>query len=131
MQRIIDTRMGSTPHRNLRMFEELTGPGSAKNVVLITTMWDTGQSTALGKEREKRLEVEYWKVMIDRGATIQRFLNQSDSAWKIINNIVTNNEKTALTFQEERVDRNQPLKETGAGKALYPKAADDNVSQGK
>jgi hypothetical protein len=32
--------MGSTPHRNLRVFAELTGPGSAKNVVLATTMWD-------------------------------------------------------------------------------------------
>ena len=129
MQRIIDTRIGSTPHRNLNMFSELTGPGSAKNVVLITTMWDTGQSADLGDEREKRLKEEYWKEMIDHGATVQRFLNHSVSAWNIINSIVKNKEKTALIFQKERVERD--LEETRAWKALDQKATDDNVSQGK
>lgn len=131
MQRIIDTRIGSTPHRNLNMFSELTGTGSAKNVVLITTMWDTGQSADLGDKREKRLKEEYWKGMIDHGATVQRFLNRSESAWNIINNIVTNNEKAALTFQNEMVNRNLKPEETGAWKALGQKVADDNVPQGE
>jgi hypothetical protein len=124
MQRIIDPRMGSMPHRNLRMFAELTGPGSAKNVVLITTMWDTlGRNRAdLGNQREERLKKEYWNVMIEHGATTERFLNHSDSAWNIIDKIFNkNSKKTALRFQEERVDQKRPLKETGAGKTLNQK----------
>jgi hypothetical protein len=37
---INNSRMAAAPHRNLLMFSELTGPRSAKNVVLVTTMWD-------------------------------------------------------------------------------------------
>jgi len=121
--------MGSTPRLNLRMFEELTGPGSAKNVILVTTMWDIlGPTSEVGNNREARLKAEYWNVMIEHGAAVERFLNDSDSAWNFINkNINKKNKRTALIFQEERVDQKQPLKETGAGKTLYQTPG--NVSQ--
>ena len=122
MQRITDPRTGSTPHRNLRIFAELTGPRSAKNVVLATTMWDTLGPMMIDVEnkREKRLKEEYWNVMIHRGATVQRFLNHSDSAWKIINNFLNrdeNNPKTGLMLQEERVVERKKLEETSAAEA--------------
>jgi len=124
MHRITDFRMAAAPHRNLLMFAELTGPRSAKNVVLVTTMWDTLNPTCQneGVEREKGLKTKYWNTMIYHGAAAERFLNNSDSAWRIINNIVDrnkNDEKPVLQFQEERVDRKKTLKETGAGQALY------------
>ena len=115
--------MGSTPHRNLRVFAELTGPGSAKNVVLATTMWDIlgPMMDDVGNRREQRLKNEYWNVMIYHGATVQRFLNNSDSAWEIINNFLNRDEskpKTGLMFQEERVLERKKLEETSAAKAL-------------
>jgi len=115
--------MGSTPHRNLRMFAELTGPGSAKNVVLATTMWDIlgPMMAGVGNRREQRLKDEYWNVMIHHGATVQRFLNNSDSAWDIIDDFLNrneNNRKTGLMFQEERVVQKKKLEETSAVEAL-------------
>ena len=115
--------MGSTPHRNLRVFAELTGPGSAKNVVLATTMWDIlGPMADIGNKREQHLKDEYWNIMIHYGAAVRRFLNNSDSAWEIINNFLNRNNEngrtTKLIFQEERVDHKIPLKDTSAGEAL-------------
>jgi len=120
VQQITDPRTGSTPHGNLRVFAELTGPGSAKNVVLATTMWDTlgPVMVDIGNRREQRLKDEYWNVMIRRGATIHRFLNDSDSAWNIINNFLNINRTTGLIFQEERVDQKKPFKDTSAAEAL-------------
>ena len=112
--------MGTTPHRHLLMFAELTGPGSAKNVVLATTMWDKlHPQLDDGNKREKGLENRYWNVMIHHGATVERFLNTSNSAWTIVHNIVNNNDhKAALLFQEETVDQKRPLLATAAGRAL-------------
>jgi hypothetical protein len=114
--------MSATPHRNLFMFAELTGPRAAENVVLATTMWDKlHPKLDNGSKREQCLKEEYWNVMIHHGATVERFLNTSNSAWSIVDNVFNRNEndqKTALQFQEERVDRKKRLKETSAAKAL-------------
>jgi len=123
VHRITDQRMSATPHRNLLMFEELTGPRSAKNVVLATTMWDKlHPQFDDGNKRVKGLEEKYWNVMIHHGATVERFLNTSDSAWSMIDNVVKRNkheQKAVLLIQEETVDRKQPLLATAAGKALF------------
>ena len=113
--------MSATPHRNLLMFAELTGPGSAKNVVLVTTMWDIfGSKISSGNKREHDLKKEYWNVMIHHGAAVERFLNDSYSAWSIVDNIVNgNDQKAVLLFQEETVDQKRPLLATAAGKALF------------
>jgi len=104
------------------MFEKLTGPRSAKNVVLATTLWDKLTEPDEGDNREKGLKEEYWNGMIDHGAAVERFLNTSDSAWGIIDNIVNKNEqKATLLFQEERVDQKKSFMETSARQALFRK----------
>ena len=119
MHRIIDERMSAAPQRNLHMFEKLTGSRSAKNVVLATTMWDKLYGDDDGDKREMGLKEEYWNAMIDQGATVERFLNTSESAWSIVNNMVKKNvPKAALLFQEERVDQKKYFEKTGAGEAL-------------
>ena len=115
--------MDATPHRIVRVFAELTGPGSAKNVVLATTRWDIlgPMMAGVGNRREQRLKDEYWNVMIHHVAIVQRFLNDSDSAWNIINDFLNrkkNNLKTGLMYQEERVDQKKLLKDTSAAEAL-------------
>ena len=113
--------MSAVPQRNLHIFEELIGSRSAESVTLATTMWDKLSRFDNGDERENGLKEEYWKGMIDHGAAVERFLNTSDSAWSIVDNIVNkNNHKAALLFQEERVDEKKPFKKTSVGEALYP-----------
>jgi len=62
--RITDVRMSGTPHRNLRMFGELCGAKSARNVVLLTTMWDKARNPEEANKREAGLKERYWNVMI-------------------------------------------------------------------
>ncbi|KIM49709.1 hypothetical protein M413DRAFT_114611 [Hebeloma cylindrosporum] len=120
--RITDPRMPGTPHRNLLVFSELTGRKGTKNVVLATTMWDRLHPTkenGLGDRREGALKKEYWNLMIYHGAAVDRFLNTSDSAWSIVDNIVNKDEQKApLLFQQQRVDQEKSLPQTSAGEAL-------------
>ena len=114
--------MAAKPQQNLHMFEELTGSGSAKNVVLATTMWDKLPKDVNGDQREKGLKEEYWNAMIDHGAAVERFLNTSDSAWSLVDNMVQKNvPKAGLLFQEERVDQKKHFVQTSARQALHRK----------
>lgn len=92
-------------HQNLPMFAELTGPRSTKNVILTTMMWDKlSFKFDDGTKQEKILKEEYWNIMIHLGTAIEHFLNESDLAWSILDNIVNphkTDQEVALLFQEE------------------------------
>ena len=102
------------------MFETLAGLRSAKNVVLATTMWDRlGHKFDVGQKREEGLKEVYLDVMIHHDAAVEHFLNDSDSAWTIVDSIVNrNDQKALLLFQEETVEQKRPLLATAAGRAL-------------
>jgi hypothetical protein len=102
------------------MFGELTGRKGTKNVVLATTMWDKlHPQLDDGGKREKDLKKKYWNVMIRNGAAVERFLNTSDSAWSIVDNVVDRSSpKAPLLFQKERVDQGKYVEDTSAGEAL-------------
>jgi exonuclease VII small subunit len=120
LHRITDNRMGGSPLRNLRMFGELCGDQAVKKVVLVTTMWDRGKTDPKTlHQREKELFDNYWKTMINYGASTARFDNSAASAWKIIAPILKQREAEILLLQEELVDLNRALNETQAGKTLY------------
>jgi len=74
------------------MFAKLIGPGSAKHFVLTTTMWDIlGSKIDDGNKREERLK-KFWKDMNHYDANVERFLNDWDSAWNIVDNLVKKND---------------------------------------
>ena len=93
LHRITDNRMIGNPHRNLRMFGELCGDhASIKKIMLVTTMWDKVQlELDTGVRRETELFENYWKALINHGASTARFLNSADSAWKIVDLILEQN----------------------------------------
>lgn len=112
--------MSEAPHRNLRMFGELSGNKSAKKVVLATTMWDKVNDITEGEKRENALKEKYWNVMLHHGAVVERFFNTPESAWEVINKLVERERnKSALFLQEELLDLGKRLNDTNAGKALY------------
>jgi len=113
--------MTTTPHLNLHMFAELIGRENIeKNVVLATTRWDMLSHLDYGSIREENLKKKHWNNMIHHGAVVERFLNTSDSAWSIVDNIVNkNDQKAALLFQEEMVVQKKFFTQTNAGEVLY------------
>jgi hypothetical protein len=102
------------------MFGELCGDQAVKKVVLVTTMWDNSRvDPETNTQREKELFDNYWKTMINHGASTARFLNTANSAWHIIHPVLRQHETEVLLLQEELVDLKRDLKETHAGMALY------------
>ena len=116
--RISDNRMAGSPLKNLRMFEELCGKNSFKNVILTTTMWDeVNQET--GATREGELKNIYWKAMINRGSSTARFEGKRDSAFRLIAPLLDEaNNRNTLLLQKELVDLDLRLSETHAGQKL-------------
>ena len=87
-------------------------------------MWDKVQlELDTGVRRETELFENYWKALINHGASTARFLNSADSAWKIVDLILEQNttwtEVLLLQELEELVDLKRALNETQAGKTLY------------
>ena len=117
--------MTGTLHRNLRMLREICGDQAVKKVILVTTMWDKALAPGMEKlqqtfpKRERELIENYWKNMIDLGASTARFSNSLNSAWKIIDIILRQQDSEVLLLQKEIVDLKRALNETQAGKISY------------
>lgn len=118
LHKITDNRMSGAPHRNLRMFAQLCGDQGVKKVILVTTMWDKVKIWT-GAQREHDLRLNYWRGMMDKGASVARFRNTQQTAWKIIDIIVQESTAEVLLLQEELVDLKLRLNETKAGIMLY------------
>jgi energy-coupling factor transporter ATP-binding protein EcfA2 len=116
--RISDNRMAGTPLKNLRMFEELCGKKSFKNVILTTTMWDEVEEET-GIAREEELKSNYWKSMIARDSSTGRFVGTRDSAFRLIAPLLDEaSTRNELLLQKELVDLDLKLSETHAGQKL-------------
>jgi len=144
LHRITDNRIAETVHRSFHVFSELCGPEAAKNVVLVTTMWDELEDGDSGPVQEERFKKNLWAAMLTRGASIARFNNSTASASDVVTQVtrrrvdteemgegngvngvkgtgedVGNSEKVILRLQREIVDERKRIKETQAWQALY------------
>ena len=116
--RISDVRMSATPLKNLRMFEELCGKNSFKNVILTTTMWnDVDEET--GASREGELKGIYWKAMVERGSSTGRFEGTRDSAFRLIAPLLDDAiTRSRLLLQKDLADLDLRLSEMHAGQTI-------------
>lgn len=118
MHRISDFRVGGISKRNFKMFRELCGDTTLKNVILVTNMW--GEVTAeVGEAREKELasEDKFFKPALDKHARLLRHDNSIESAQDIIRQFFRNKPK-ALRIQRELVDQHKDISRTAAGEEL-------------
>ena len=114
--RISDNRMGGSPIKHLKTFQNLCGIEALKNVVLVTTMWDeVGEEE--GSNRENELTTMYWKTMIELGCHTSRFYNNTESALDIVSQF--QDARCTVLLQKELVDLHLELAETSAGRTLF------------
>ena len=114
--RISDNRMGGSPIKHLKMFQNLCGDEALKNVVLVTTMWDeVGEEE--GSNREIELTAKYWNTMIELGCHTSRFYNNTESALDIVSQF--QDARCTVLLQKELVDLHLELAETSAGRTLF------------
>jgi hypothetical protein len=114
--RISDNRMGGSPIKHLKTFQNLCGNEALKNVVLVTTMWDeVGEEE--GSNREIELTAKYWNTMIELGCHTSRFYNNTESALDIVSQF--QDARCTVLLQKELVDLHLELAETSAGRTLF------------
>jgi len=109
--------MAGSPLRLLDIFKSICGEG-ARNVVLVTTMWDE-VPLDVGEKRERVLleNDRYWKPMVDIGSRTARSMNTAESAWAIISQFKPEFRRPIL-LQRELVDLQKLLAET-AGRSVF------------
>ncbi|KAJ8077761.1 hypothetical protein PM082_002194 [Marasmius tenuissimus] len=118
IHRITDVRMGGIAARNFRMFRQLCGEDTLKNVVIVTNRWEEVRQD-LGEAREKELMTEerFFKPVLDKGAQMVRHDNTPEMARAILSHLV-HNQPIPLRIQVELVDENKEFMQTDAGVEL-------------
>ena len=87
LHNIQSNRMAGSAMRSLHHLTNISGPGIISNVVLVTTLWSELAREDIGVQREKELRTDYWRDLLARGCKYNRFDDNNESAWKIINRI--------------------------------------------
>ncbi|KAF9054893.1 P-loop containing nucleoside triphosphate hydrolase protein [Panaeolus papilionaceus] len=79
LHRITDNRMGGTPLKNYKIFEDICGKRGFKQVALVTTMWgeDPEGMGSVYEEREQQLKTLCWGGMVNRGSKTYRWSSDS------------------------------------------------------
>ena len=98
------------PLKNLGMFEELCGKNTLQKVVLTTTMWDE-VDLETGETRERELISTYWRPMVQRNSTTNRFRRTRESALTIIDPFIDSaNIRISALLQQELLNMRKNLK---------------------
>ena len=118
IHRISDSRVGGVSTRNFKMFRELCGDSTLKNVLLVTNMWGE-VSKEVGEAREVELAQKdiFFKPVMEKGARLLRHGNTVESAQEILRYII-GNQPQSLRIQRELVDEKKDISQTAAGAEL-------------
>ncbi|KAK7032289.1 hypothetical protein VNI00_013248 [Paramarasmius palmivorus] len=118
LHRISDFRVGGISRRNFKMFRELCGDSTLKNVVIVTNMWgEVGKDVGEAREAELIQEDKFFRPVLEKGAQLVRHDNTTETARAILLHLVEN-KPLPLQIQTELVDQGMSLSETAAGAEL-------------
>ena len=105
LHRISDTRMRGSSVRNLAMFQQLVGDDFYKNVTLATTCWSLVPfHVGLERENELKTNSNFWKMMISKGAQLERIPDGMAAAQALVYKVASH-DAAALQTQRDVVDR--------------------------
>ena len=111
---INDIRMQGSARENLEMFRKLCGEDALKNVLFVSTFWDTvDEAQGVRNGEQLRSKDEFWGRMVKKGSKVRRY-NRDDplSAFAILNDI--DDSHCVLRAQEEIVIDGKDPRQTEA-----------------
>ncbi|KAJ7859152.1 hypothetical protein B0H14DRAFT_2747238 [Mycena olivaceomarginata] len=124
MHRISDVRMGGISTRNFKMFRQLCGESTLRNVVIVTNMWgEVGREVGEAREAELGSDDRFFKPVLDKGGRMLRNNNGITSAQAILYYLIGNHPR-ALRIQRELVDQGKNISQTAAGEELNRELAE-------
>ncbi|PPQ81007.1 hypothetical protein CVT25_014515 [Psilocybe cyanescens] len=118
IHRISDFRMTGISSRNFKMFRELCGESTLRNVVIVTNMWGE-VSRDVGEAREQELANQdmFFKPVLEKGALFLRHENTRETAHNVLRHIIENH-PVSLQIQRELIDEGKDISQTAAGAEL-------------
>ena len=127
---ITEARMKRSAMTNLRMFKKIIGMDKMANVRLVTTKWSLQPKDKLeDHERDLASKKEFWKPLLERGASIARFQDSFESAMDIVRPLVRGQPFMPLLLKERVVDGLR-IAETQAGQVVNDKV-EEAIEAGK
>ena len=120
LHRIYDNKMRGSARRHLELFRSICGDNALKNVILVTTCWDSVRPENLGEalRREQELVDKFWAPMQEKGSYIDQFNGSKESAEALILELVWQRDSVVLEIQRDVVDEQKEIAETEAGRQL-------------
>ncbi|KAH7174304.1 P-loop containing nucleoside triphosphate hydrolase protein [Fusarium flagelliforme] len=127
LHKITENRMTKTSQDYLRLLESIVGDDALKNVILVTTMWNTlrPEDRQQAVLREQELLNNFWSPMINKSAYNAQFLGTQESAYSLVNQLAYQ-ESVILDIQKEVVDQDRPIIETATGMTLVQQLERDH-----
>lgn len=121
---VIEARMRGTGRKDLLLFRKVLGMKGMKSIRLVTTKWSQVDFN-LGVERENQLcqEEQFWKPLLDAGASAVRFGDSMESAIEIIKPLI-HGQPFDPQLVEEVVRDHKPLSQTQAGRVVNDDVAE-------
>ncbi|KAF9034903.1 hypothetical protein BJ165DRAFT_1533919 [Panaeolus papilionaceus] len=117
---INNPRLPGSQRQVLQTFEALTGPQSAGNITVVSTMWDSIWNENTRRRAEgnfSQLRDEIWKNYITEGADIVKFHNTQESALTILDDAYQYGIWDGPLNIQNSI--HLPLRETSLGSHIY------------
>jgi len=122
LHRITDNKFSPTASRISNMLKSLCGDEAMRHVMLCTTMWDKVSAEEGGDRFDELCSTGSWEEMISKGANTGQISNISHDAQgdaeNIVSELITNAQPVELAIQDEMINHNMSVAETGAGQVL-------------
>ncbi|KAF9767428.1 hypothetical protein IL306_000015, partial [Fusarium sp. DS 682] len=111
------------------LLTDIVGDDALKNVILVTTMWNTlrPEDRKRAVQREQELLNNFWSSMIDKGSYVAQFNGTPESAYPLIFQLA-DQESVVLDIQKEIVDQDRSIIETATGRTLVQQLEKDHES---
>ncbi|KAH7903785.1 hypothetical protein BJ138DRAFT_1167616 [Hygrophoropsis aurantiaca] len=116
LQQVTQAQMWGRTRKNFVMFEKLCRIESAQNVIIATTKW--GNVKLDERERRASQLETFWEDILSAGSQMARFDKSHESAWAMVETIISKKPLDALQIQNEMVNLGKRLPQTEAGNAL-------------
>lgn len=110
--------MGGISTRNFKMFRQLCGDSSLKNVVILTNMWsEVGLEVGEARERELMNDDLFFKPVLDKGANMVRHDKSLASAHRVLRYLI-HKDPAVLQIVDEISNQKKDILQTAAGEEL-------------
>ncbi|KAF9037963.1 P-loop containing nucleoside triphosphate hydrolase protein [Panaeolus papilionaceus] len=104
---ITSIRLSGSQRQVLKTFQALSGVTAARDITIVTSMWDNiwgEHATTQAEKTYEQLRDNIWKDFIEAGAQITKFYNTEESALSVLDDALGRGIGRAFSIEDHRYD---------------------------